>query len=343
VVLGGRKAQITRPRVRNIAESKEATLKTYESFKSEDRFGSAIMRRLLLGISSRNYRAALEDFSDGYGLSKTTVSRTFVQATEKRLRQLLERNLKGIEFVAILIDGIEYKGEMMIVAMGITIGGQKMILGMRLGATENAVVVTALLTALEGRGLDTTQPMFFVLDGAKALHKAVTNVWGERAVIQRCQIHKRRNVAAHLLEEHRAEIDARLRKAYAMTNHDEAETSLKTTIRYLERLSPDAAGSLKEGLDETLTVHKLGLQEPLRKTLSSTNAIESCFDYTRTVTRRVKRWRDGKMIVRWVGCALLESEKRFNRVKGYRQLPFLKSALQLLVKGEQVDSYAMAA
>lgn len=343
VVLGGQKFQIARPRVRDVAESMEAKLTTYDSFGNEGRFGEGIMRRLLLGVSSRDYKACIEDFGDGYGVSKANVSRVFVRTTEKQLKKLLDRSLAGIEFVAILIDGIEYMGETIVVALGITIDGRKLILGMRLGAAENTVVVTGLLESLVERGLDVTHPKLFVLDGAKALRKAVKNIWGDLAVIQRCQIHKRRNVKAHLNPRFGEEIDKRLCEAYAMQNFDEAKASLMTTVRYLERLSPDAARSVEEGLEETLTVHRLGLQDTLRKTLSSTNVIESCFDYTRKITHNVKRWQDGKMIVRWVGCALLESEKRFNRVRGHRQLSFLRSALQLFVKNKDVDSYAMAA
>lgn len=343
VIFAGRKVRIDKPRVRDLKESKEAALSSYERFRQGDKLGEAISAKLLMGVSSRDYHRSVEDFCDGYGIRKSSVSRAFVQATARRLKKLTERTFKNTEFVAIMIDGIEYQGQTMVVAVGIAMDGKKHVLGLRLGATENAVVVTGLLEFLVERGVEATRPMLFVLDGSKALAKAVRNLWGERAVIQRCQVHKIRNVKAHLPERHQAEVLARIRKAYAMDGFDEAKTSLMTTMRYLDRLSPGAARSLEEGLEETLAVHRLGLRGALRKTLASTNVIENCQGTTRRITRNVKRWRDGAMIMRWVGCALIAAEEKFHRIKGYRDLSFLKSALQKLIANKNVDSYAMVA
>lgn len=346
VVFAGRKVRIEKPRVRDLTTFREAALSSYEKFRNEDKLGKAMTHQLLLGISARNYHRSVENFCDGYGIQRSSVSRSFIRATAHRLKKLMERSFDGMTFVTIMIDGIEYHGQMIVVAIGITMDGKKHVLGIRLGATENAVVVTALLEDLVERGIDATRPMLFVLDGAKALTKAVKNLWGERAVIQRCQVHKLRNIRAHLPEKYHAEILGRIRGAYAMESFETAKASLTTTVRYLERIAPDAAGSLEEGLEETLTVHRLGVRGLLRKTLASTNAIENCQGTTRRITHNVKRWRDGAMIMRWAGSALLVAEERFHRIRGYRDLVFLKSALQKLVSAVQdnaVDSSAMVA
>lgn len=343
VVFAGQKVRIKRPRVRDLRGAKEVALASYNRFQSEEKLSEAVASKLLLGVSSRHYRQAIEGFCDGCGIERSSVSRQFIQATARRLKTLTERSLASTEFIAIMIDGIEYQGHLIVVAVGIAMDGRKQVLGLRLGATENTVVVTELLESLVERGLDPLRPMLFVLDGSKALSKAVKSLWGERAVIQRCQVHKLRNIRAHLAERHQATILARIREAYSMEGFEEARDSLMTTVRYLERLNPDAARSLEEGLVETLTVHRLGLRGALRKTLSSTNVIENCQGTTRRVTRNVKRWRDGAMVLRWVGCALLVAEKRFHRIRGHRDLVFLKGALQKLVDGNDVDSFAMVA
>lgn len=343
VVFAGQKVRIRRPRVRDLREAKEVALASYHQFRNGEKLSEAVASKLLLGVSFRQYRQAIEGFCDGCGIERSSVSRLFVQATSRKLKTLTERSLAGADFIAIMIDGIEYQGHLIVVAVGIARDGSKQVLGLRLGATENTVVVTELLESLVERGLDPLRPMLFVLDGSKALSKAVRSLWGARAVIQRCQVHKLRNIRAHLAERHQATILTRIREAYAMEGFEEAKASLMTTVRYLERLNPDAARSLEEGLVETLTVHRLGLRGALRKTLSSTNVIENCQGTTRRITRNVKRWRDGAMVLRWVGCALLVAEKRFHRIKGHRDLMFLKGALQKFVAGNDVDSYAMVA
>jgi putative transposase len=227
---------------------------------------------------------------------------------------------------------VEYAGETMVVALGVTDDGMKRVLGLRQGATENADVCTALLEDLVSRGLDTSRPLLFVLDGSKALHAAMTRVWGKGAVIQRCQVHKRRNVKAHVPEKHHAELDRRLSEAYHETDYAKAETSLEGTARWLDRLNPDAASSLREGLEETLTVVKLGVPGVLRRTLATTNPIESALSVTRRVTARVTRWRDGDMRRRWCVAGLLRAESKFRRVKGHRSMPTLLKALESLVR-----------
>jgi len=250
-----------------------------------------------------------------------------VRASAASLAAWASRSLAGTRYVAVFIDGVEYAGETLVVALGLTTDGHKQVLGIRQGATENAVVVTSLLEELQERGLDTSRPTLFVLDGAKALVAGVKRVFGRQALIQRCQIHKRRNVKAHLAQRHHAELNRRLSEAYSQTSYAQAKGLLADTVGWLKRLSPDAAASLTEGLEETLTVARLGLPDLLRRTLSNTNVIESALSVTRTVTARVKRWRDGDMRRRWCSAGLVRAETKFRRVKGYRQMPHLIAAL----------------
>jgi putative transposase len=285
-------------------------------------------------VSTRDYENVIELTRDGFGVEKSSVSRDFVRASAAQVKALAERRFDGMHFPVIMIDGVEYAGETMIVAAGITADGTKRVLGLRQGATENAAVCVALLEDLQARGLDTSQPTLLVLDGSKALHAAATRVWGDRAVIQRCQIHKRRNIKAHLPEKHHGELDRQLTAAYQAEDYEEARKSLETTAKWLSRLNPDAAASLREGLEETLTVLRLGLKGPLRRTLCSTNPIESALSVTQRVTSRVTRWRDGDMRRRWCVAGLLRAEGKFRRVKGHRGMGSLLKALERLIRGE---------
>jgi transposase-like protein len=249
-------------------------------------------------------------------VDRSSVSRQFVQASAADVRALAERRFEGEHFAVVMIDGVEYAGETMVVAQGITADGTKRVLGLRQGATENTEVCAALLEDLRGRGLDTSRPTLFVLDGAKALHAAVTRVWGESAVIQRCQIHKKRNIKAHAREKHWPELERRLSGAYHETSQATAEASLEATARWPDRLNPDAASSLREGLEETLTVVRPSVSGALRRTLATTNPIESALTVTRRVSARVTRWRDGDMRRRWCVAGLLRAGAKFRRVKG---------------------------
>ena len=323
----GQQVIIERPRVRG-KNNKEIPLATYKAFRDPGGMKKAVLKNMILGISSRNYEEAVSGFMKGYGIKKSSVSRHFVKATAEQMREFLERDLSGIDLVAIFIDGIEFKGHLLVVAMGLDKGGRKHVLGLWQGATENAEVCKSLLEDMDRRGLNTGKDYLFVLDGSKALRSAVARVFGEKTMVQRCQQHKRRNVLKHLPEEHQSAVDARISAAYKMADYGEAMKSLNLTVRYLEKLNPDAAASLKEGLEETLTVHKLGITGLLRKTLSTTNPLESCFSVTRTITGRVKRWRGGDMVQRWAVAALLRAEKKFRRVKGYKELPKLAAVLQ---------------
>ncbi len=327
VYYDGQKVLIKRQRLRG-KDNKEIPLATFEALRSPRAMRNSAMKNMVLGISSRNYEEAVEGFMKGYGIKKSSVSRHFVMATAQQMREFMERDLGHLDLVAIFIDGIEFKGHLLVVALGLDKSGRKHVLGLWQGATENATVCTNLLEDMSRRGLETGKDYLFVLDGSKALRSAVARVFGEAVRVQRCQQHKRRNVRDHLPEEHQSAIDARISAAYKMTDYDEAKKSLELTVKYLERLNPSAAASLKEGLEETLTIHKLGVTGLLRKTLSTTNPIEACFSVTRTITGRIKRWRGADMVQRWAIAALLRAERKFNRIKGYKELPRLVAVLQ---------------
>src|SRR5262249_12585793 len=287
----------------------------------------AVLRRMVRGVSTRDYEGVIDAARDGFGVAKSSISRGFVRASAADVKALAERRFDGERFVVVMIDGVEYAGETMVVALGITEDGVKRVLGLRQGASENAAVCAALLEDLVGRGLDAGRPTLFVLDGSKALHAAVTRAWGTNAVIQRCQVHKKRNVKAHVPEKHWPELDRRLGEAYCETSYEIAKASLEATARWLDRINPDAASSLREGLEETLTVVRLGVPGALRRTLATTNPIESALSVTRRGTARVTRWRDGDMRRRGGVAGLLRGEAQFRRGKGHRALPALLKAL----------------
>jgi transposase-like protein len=327
VTLGGQKLPIRKPRVRLARGGSEVELERYGLLQSPEAMPEAALRRMVNGVSCRRYENVVDLACDGFGVKRSSVSRGFVRASADEVRKLAERRFDDQRFAAIFIDAQPYAGEMMVVVLGITPTGEKHLLGVRQGATENAVVCATLLEALRERGLKTDVPTLFVLDGAKALHAAVQRVWGKFAVVQRCQVHKRRNVEAHLPEKHHEELGRQLHAAWHDTDHARALHSLRGTVCWLRRHSPDAAASLEEGLEETLTVVRLQVPAMLRKTLSTTNPIESAFSVAEQVTHRVKRWRDGDMRQRWCVAGLLDAERRFHRVKGHRHLPYLVTVL----------------
>jgi len=336
--LAGQKVAITRPRVRQTDGGGEVPLETYSRLQSPEAMPQAVLRRMVRGVSTREYEHVVDMARDGFGVAKSSVSREFVRASAAEVKALAERHFDGQRFPVVMLDGVEYAGETMVVAMGITEDGTKRILGLRQGATENAVVCTALLEDLRERGLDTTQPTLLVLDGSKALHAAARRIWGQNAVIQRCQVHKKRNVKAHVPEKHWPELDQRLGTAYQESDYAAAKQSLEDTAKWLSRINPDAAASLREGLEETLTVVRLGVSVALRRTLATTNPIESALSVTRRVTARVTRWRDGDMRQRWCAAGLLRAEAKFRRVKGRLAMPTLLKALESLVREQRAGS-----
>ena len=326
VIFGGQKIPLARPRVRT-RRGQEVELESYGKLQQDGRMQRAVAERVVCGLSTRKYQRAVNSVLSGYGIRKSSVSRHFVRGTAEQLRELCERRLENLNLVALLIDGIEFAGQTLIIALGVEENGAKHVLGLWQGATENATVSKALLEDLVARGLNPERRYLFVLDGSKALRAAVDKVFGERAEVQRCQLHKRRNVKDHLPEGCRADYDRQLRNAYAMTSYEDAKAALEKLFRQLERINPSAARSLEEGRDETLTLHRLGVGTLLRRSLATTNVIESCLSTVRYVARNVKRWQGGDHIARWTAAGLLEAEKKFRKVKGYRELKELAAKL----------------
>lgn len=325
-VIDGQKVPIRRTRVRG-QDGGERQLGSYELFQRRGPLQAAVWDKMMRGLSTRNYGPVVKDFTDAYGIEKSAVSEEFVEASREKLKELMERPLGELRLCAVLIDGTPFRDRQMMVALGIGMDGRKTVLGLREGASENATVVNSLLSELLERGLDFSVPRLYILDGAKALAAAVRRHAGEAGWIQRCQIHKRRNVVDHLPEEHKAEVKRKLQNAYAMVDYHEAKRALQNLHRELMHLNPSAARSLEEGLEETLTIHRLRVPEQLRRTLSSTNVIESAFSIVETVCRNVKRWRAGDQIERWVASGLWIAERQFRKVIGYRQIPMLLSSM----------------
>jgi len=326
VLFSGQKVAVTRPRVRT-REGQEVELENYARLQHDGGRQRAVRRGIVAGLSTRNYHRAVESVLDGYGIEKSSVSREFLAASAAQLRKLCEKKLDGLDLVAILIDGIHLGKHVLVVALGIETSGKKHVLGLWQGATENTAVVKDLLEDLVARGLSAERRYLFVIDGAKALRAAIERVFGTRAELQRCQLHKRRNVKEYLPKNAQGDYDRRIRNAYAMTDYTAAKTELEKIFRQLERVNPSAARSLEEGLEETLTVHRLGVGELLRRSLATTNPIESCLSTVERVARNVKRWHAGDQALRWTATGLLEAEKKFRRVKGFRELATLQRKL----------------
>ncbi len=328
-VVMGQKVPIQRPRVRT-TDDQEVRLGSYEMFHRGEPLTETVWEKLMLGLSTRNYGQAIRQFTEAYGLEKSAVSEHFIEASRAKLKQMMERRLDKTRLCTLLIDATPFQGQQMVAALGIDEYGRKMILGIRQGATENATVVGELLADLVDRGLDFTEPRLYILDGGKALTAAVKKHAGESAAIQRCQVHKRRNVLDHLTEAQKPAILKKLNAAYALEEYGAARQALNALHRELMDLNPSAARSLGEGMQETLTVHRLHMPAQLRKTMASTNVIESAFSIVERVCKNVKRWHGGDQRERWVGSGLLVAENQFRRITGYKLLPVLMEELKTL-------------
>jgi transposase-like protein len=326
-VVMGQKVPIERPRVRT-TDDKEVRLGSYEMLHGGEPLTETVWEKLMLGLSTRKYGQAVRQFTEAYGLEKSAISEHFIEASRAKLKDMMEHGLEKARLCALLIDATPFEGQQMVAALGIAQDGRKTILGVRQGATENATVGGELLGELMNRGLDFTAPRFYVLDGGRALTAAVKKYAGESAVIQRCQVHKRRNVLDHLTDEQKPAAARKLNAAYALENHAAAKQALNALHRELMDLNPSAARSLGEGMEETLTVHRLHVPMQLRKTLASTNVIESAFSIVERVCRNVKRWHAGDQRERWVGSGLLVAQKQFRRITGYKQIPVLIRELE---------------
>jgi putative transposase len=331
VTLGGRRVPVTRPRVRAADGSGELRLPSYDLFSSTEILGQMALEKMLAGLSSRRYSAGLEPAGQAVeaaaaATSKSAVSRRFVAATETALAELMARRLDDLDLVAFMVDGVHFGEHTCVVALGIGIDGTKHPLAVEEGSTENATLVTDLITGLRDRGLDVTKPVLAVLDGAKALSRAVKDVF-DKPLIHRCQQHKIRNVRDRLPEKMRTVVERRMRQAYHAESALKAESLLTELAAELGKTHPGAAASLREGMAETLTILRLGVPPALARTLHSTNPIESMIEICREHSKNVKRWRDGTMALRWCAAGMLEANHQFRRVNGHLHLPKLRAAL----------------
>lgn len=343
VCFGGRNVSIPHPRVRARGKGKggEVTLPSIESLREGDPLSARVTEQIVLGVSTRGYERSLERLDesiDGRGASKSNASRALIDATGAKLAAFVSRKLDDVALVAMFIDGIEFAGHSVIIALGVTVDGTKTPLGIWAGSTENTAVATALLSNLVERGLRVAEPLLFVIDGGKAIRKALRDVFGDRAIVQRCQVHKARNVRDHLPESRRAYVARQMRDAYASSTAATAKKKLTQLASWLESNGEDsAAASLREGLDDTLTVLRLALPPTLRRTFATTNAIENMNGSLRRIARNVKRWKDEAMIRRWVALGVTEAQKGFRRVKGHRDMPLLIAALRPMTKSVAVE------
>jgi putative transposase len=331
VSLGGRRVPVSRPRMRATDGSGELPVPSYELFSQTEVLGRMAMERMLAGLSTRRYPVGLEPVGArteqaATSTSSSAVSRRFVAATETALAQLLAADLSTLDLVGLMIDGVHFGEHCCVVALGIGIDGTKHPLSLVEGSTENATLVTELIVGLRERGLEVTRPILVVLDGSKALRRAVLDVF-DRPVIARCQIHKIRNVQDRLPEKMRSVVASRMRQAYHADSALAAEAELTALATELDRTHPGAAASLREGMTETLTVLRLNLPPTLARTFRSTNAIESMISICRDHARNVKRWRDGQMALRWCAAGMVEAGKQFRRINGHLHLRSLHDTL----------------
>lgn len=330
---GGQNVVIERPRVRGRGRGEqEVDLPTVEAMREGDPMSDRVAEQIVLGVSTRGYKRSLDEVPaelDARGASKSNASRALIDATSERLAEFVSRRLDALDIVAIFIDGIVIAGNTVLIALGVNVDGIKEPLGIWGGSTENSTIATALLQNMIERGLRVEESMLFVVDGGKGIRKALHDVFGDRAVVQRCQTHKARNVREHLPDAKRPYVASQMRDAYRCTTHATAKKKLLQLASWLDNNGEEsAAASLREGLDETLTVLKLELPKWLCRTFATTNAIENLNGALRRVTRNVKRWRDEAMIRRWVALAVAEAQRGFRRVKGHVHLPILIAALR---------------
>jgi putative transposase len=331
VSLGGRRIPVQRPRMRAADGSGELPVASYELFAGTEVLGRMALERMLSGLSTRRYPVGLEPVGArteqiAMATSRSAVSRRFVAATETALAELLAADLSGLDLVALMVDGVHFGEHTCVVALGIDIDGVKHPLSLVEGSTENATLVTELIVGLRERGLDVTRPILAVLDGSKALRRAVLDVF-DRPVIGRCQLHKIRNVQDKLPQKLRPVVAARMRRAYHADSALAAEAELTALAAELDRTHPGAAASLREGMGETLTVLRLNVPPTLARTLRSTNAVESMISICRAHSANVKRWRDGQMALRWCAAGMIEAGKQFRRVNGHLHLRALRDTL----------------
>jgi len=344
VSLSERKLRIEKPRLRKKGKGigKEVAIPAYEAMVMNSRLGSRILDILMKGVSTRKYKDVLPEMADTIGVSKSQISREFIDESEKHLKQLCERRFDDSNILAVYIDGIQFGDCHVIVALGVDSGGSKHVLGLREGSSENSRVATDLLNDIVERGVKSDRLRLFVIDGSKALRCAIDAVYGSKNPVQRCRNHKIRNVLGYLPDDQKEQAKCAMKSAFSM-EADKGKKKLNQLAKWLEREYPSASSSLLEGIDEMFTINKLGLPKELRRCLGSTNAIESPNSGIRSRTRRVKNWQDHGMVVRWVAASLLDMESRFKRVMGYQQLWMLEAKLRELAEEERIDGKSKVA
>jgi putative transposase len=329
IPLSDRKLRVAKPRLRKKGkgEGLEIDIPAYQAILENSILGKRIEEILMKGISTRNYKGVIPEMAETVSVSKSNISREFIEQSEQTLRQLCERRFDDKDILIVYIDGIQFGEIHVIVALGVDLQGYKHFLGLREGASENTEVARDLLTDLVNRGLKVGRRRLFVIDGSKALHKAVDEVFGSDNPVQRCRSHKLRNVLGYLPDDRKSDVQSAMRAAFRLQAND-GVAKLKKLADWLGREYPSAANSLLEGLDEMFTINRLGLPSLLRRSLGTTNCIESPYSGVRAKTGRVKHWRDGRMTLRWVACALDSIEKRMKRIMGYQQLWMLDASLK---------------
>src|SRR3954465_11300467 len=344
VTLGGRRVPVSRPRARTADGEREVELDSYAHFAARDQLADVMLERMLAGVSTRRYARTGEPLGSDIdevarSTSKSAVSREFVSRTRENLIDLMSRPLGDLRLAVVMLDGIELKGRCCVVALGIDTDGVKHPLGLWDGSTENATVATTLLSNLTGRGLDVDQGVLVVLDGGKALRKAVRAVFGVHTPVQGWVRHKERNVLDHLAEHQRDTVRRRLRAAWALDDHDAALERLRVLADELSRTDPGAAASLREGMHETLTITRLGVTGQLKRTLASTNPCESMIETVRRASRNVKRWKNGEMCLRWTAAGMLEAEQQFRKIIGHGDLAELAIAVEQDVAAKRAAAF----
>ncbi len=345
VSLKERQLRVQKPRLRkrnaSPGESAEVEVPAYQAMQKEGRLADRMLEIMMAGVSTRRYEEVLPEMAEQAGISKSQVSREFIEAGQRMLQSLAEKDLSELDLLVVYIDGIQFGKYHVICAMGVDSDGHKHVLGLREGATENAEVATALLEDLAGRGLDAFARRLFVIDGSKALRKAINQVFGDNQLVQRCRNHKQRNVLGHLPKDQHDQAKYTIKAAWKL-DADEGMEKLKQYAQWLERNWPDAAGSLREGLSEMFTINRLGLPSQLRRCLGTTNVIDNGHSAIRQRMQRVKNWQNGTMALRWTAAAFEASSKGYRRIMGYEQLWILKAALEEPIKDEQLVQQATA-
>jgi transposase-like protein len=340
VFLGDQKVPIAVPRVRDILQGKEVPLSSYRGFQSPRSIDEVVFKRLINGISTRKYEKAALEVPATFGIKKSSISRKFIRASARKLKECLERDLSGYDIVSIFIDGKGFAENEIIIALGITLTGEKVVLGFIESSSENARVCRDFMNELINRGLNTDNEILFVIDGAKGIYKGIKTALSEKAVIQRCQWHKRENILKYLDKKHQSNFRRKLQSAYEQPTYEAAKKKLNLIKRELAILNQSAVRSLEEGMEETLTLHRLGMFPKLSISFKTTNCIETIMRQVGIYTDRVSYWKNSDQRQRWVGTALQEIEPKLRTVRGYRHLRELREAMKDLNFKENIIKVA---